>query len=120
MIGKGDLVNGLYVYKLSPSQLQDNVPADSDVVASSHVNSNSSLSCHDQYNKVFADVWHRKLGHVSDTIFRFISNKVPFTIPTSYTTHSCDICPLSKQKRLSFTSNNHVASEIFDLVHCYV
>ena len=69
VIGKGDLINGLYVYKLSPSQLQDTVPIHSDVPVSSHVNSNSSFSCNVQYNEVSADVWHHRLGHVFDTVF---------------------------------------------------
>lgn len=30
------------------------------------------------------------------------------------------ICPLAKQKHLSFSSNNHVASHVFDLIHCDV
>ena len=56
VIGKSDLVNGLYVYKLSPSHLQDVIPIDSDVLVSNYVNSNSPFSCHVQYNKVSADV----------------------------------------------------------------
>ena len=31
---------------------------------------------------------------------------------------ACTICPLAKQKCLSFHPNNHVASNIFDLIHC--
>ncbi|KAL4038811.1 hypothetical protein IC575_002442 [Cucumis melo] len=29
----------------------------------------------------------------------------------------CTICPLAKQRKLSFTSNNHLSSNAFDLIH---
>ena len=32
----------------------------------------------------------------------------------------CYVCPLAKQRRLSFDSNNHMAQSPFDLVHCDV
>lgn len=30
----------------------------------------------------------------------------------------CHICPLAKQRRLSFPAHNHVAENVFDLIHC--
>lgn len=30
----------------------------------------------------------------------------------------CHICPLAKQRQLSFPFNNNVADAIFDLIHC--
>lgn len=30
----------------------------------------------------------------------------------------CNICPLAKQKRLSFPNENHLCSSIFDLIRC--
>lgn len=30
----------------------------------------------------------------------------------------CHICPLAKQRRLSFPFNNNVANDVFDLIHC--
>lgn len=32
--------------------------------------------------------------------------------------HVCEICPLAKQKRLSFSHSSSMATSVFDLVHC--
>ena len=41
------------------------------------------------------------------------------TLPVSKSSlqHHCDICPLAKQKRLPFVSNNHLSALPFDLIH---
>lgn len=45
-----------------------------------------------------------------------------FTITTSslYKSDMCHVCPLAKQKRLLFISNNNMSKSPFDLVHTYV
>lgn len=32
----------------------------------------------------------------------------------------CTMCPLAKQRKLSFTSNNHLSSNAFDLIHVHI
>lgn len=42
-----------------------------------------------------------------------------FTFPTTTNSNTpCHICPLAKQRRLSFHFHNNVASAPFDLIHC--
>ena len=128
MIGRGDLVNGLYVYKFIPATLQDTVPDTNTSFVNSYLHSNavsdlvldkhSPVSLHVNNATHNAKLWHHRLGHVSYKVFTLLSNKIPFSIPNSYSTYSCDICPLSKQKRLPFMSHNTVASDIFELLHC--
>ena len=35
----------------------------------------------------------------------------------SFCSHHCTTCPLAKQRRLSFSSNNHLSCNAFDLIH---
>lgn len=41
-------------------------------------------------------------------------------LPCSDLDWPCDICPLAKQKRLSFVSHNNKSEHIFDLLHADV
>lgn len=123
VIGKGDLVRGLYVYKVS--SLQVPIPCSSlpNSVNNSLSHFNSILVSHDHeccanVAKVSVKTWHNRVGHVSHKVLHHLSNKLHCAIPVSDSFSLCDVCPLSKQKRLSFTSNHHMATNIFDLVHC--
>lgn len=61
--------------------------------------------------------WHKRMRHPSSP--RQLSMKSLLLFYNNSSGHDhCRVCPLAKQKRLSFTSNNHVAETIFDLVHC--
>nr|KYP42248.1 hypothetical protein KK1_036337 [Cajanus cajan] len=75
MIGTGEAIQGLHLLKqlANPASLAS-------------VNNNS----------VYASIWHSRFGHVNDTILKILSNKIPFSMPTSYSSSSCHICPISK------------------------
>ena len=49
----------------------------------------------------------------------FNSLQIPLFLKSSTVdkTSHCTICPLAKQRKLSFTSNNHLSSNAFDLIH---
>ena len=60
------------------------------------------------------DVWHCRLGHLSNSKI-FILNKMdPYVSPFSHKT-PCMICPIAKWKRLSFPNNSTQTSHVFQL-----
>lgn len=92
MIGRGKVQDGLYVLEDTSSTFT--VPI-------------NVVSCHK---------WHQRFGHPSFNKLQMldsipVSNKEFDSIP-------CLICPLAKQKKLSFPSLNNVKPNQFDLVHC--
>ncbi|XP_074299020.1 uncharacterized protein LOC141630027 [Silene latifolia] len=61
------------------------------------------------------DLWHRRLGHPSNKVVKFlpcISNS------RQNLDHICDICHEAKHNRSSFDMNDNKASAIFELIHC--
>ncbi|KAL0534469.1 hypothetical protein IC582_028760 [Cucumis melo] len=64
-----------------------------------------------------ASLWNQRMGHPS--IETINSLQIPlFLKPSTVDKMShCTICPLAKQRKLSFTSNNHLSSNAFDLIH---
>lgn len=48
---------------------------------------------------------------------KYVSNKIPINIPSSFTTSKCTICPLAKFNRFHFHSNNNVCTKPFELIH---
>ena len=100
MIGKGDQISNLYVLNAMDM--------------ASSISLQQFASC----SSVVVDVglWHSRLGHPSmsktDSIIDVLGlkhmNKEPFHFA---------ICPLAKQKRLSFPSQNNMSSHAFDLLH---
>ena len=66
---------------------------------------------------VTSDIWHRQLGHLSTSRLKTMSDsnvleKFQFT-----SSNNCEGCRFAKQIDIRFGSSNHMASEIFDLVH---
>ena len=61
-------------------------------------------------------MWHSRLGHLSNAKFLMKNNGVPFF--TSTETFTCEICPLAKQKGLSFNKSSHIFYNCFDLILC--
>jgi isopenicillin N synthase-like dioxygenase len=126
MIGQGDLVQGLYCYKPTCFDSSQSVVSASNknctfpklnhvqfpVISSSSVQipvSNTQfVNTVSNYNKIVS-LWHQRMGHLSDKMLRFIAQHVSFKIDPSYSSSCCDVCPLSKLRRLSFTSNNHLS-----------
>lgn len=94
-IGKVDLVNGLYLL---------NVPMQQEATV---------LSCTSTF-----ETWHQRMGHPSYERLNSMKNLLSLNTALSRKHEFCRVCPLAKQRRLSFSSNNHVAQHIFDLVHC--
>jgi hypothetical protein len=116
-IGKGNLSHGLYlleaIHDQTPhtnkqffpsSQSNFHVPLDS-------VNVVCNKSTH------LANLWHSRLGHLSDKMLHVLSSKAHFLVPADFSSHSCNVCPISKFKRLPFTSNTSFAALPFDLIH---
>ncbi|KAA0065480.1 Cysteine-rich RLK (receptor-like protein kinase) 8 [Cucumis melo var. makuwa] len=96
MIGKASCQNGLYVL---------NKEANTNCIAAGV-----------KINAISVDTWHQRLGHLSPKCLSSLSSTLCLS---NHSIHhsSCHVCPLAKQKRLSFHSNNNVASSPFDLVH---
>ena len=98
MIGKGDKHDALYVLHAR------------DLNISSPVSSTFA-------NTVSARIWHERLGHLSFQRLKLLRPQLHCN--NKHLNHDpCYLCPLAKQHRLSFSSNNHMSKSPFDLVHC--
>jgi len=114
-IGSSDLTEGLYV--LSSSACFDDNPTTRNSVSYNSC-TNSVFSCQNVVPRKNASVWHSRFGYVSDKILRLLSNEIPFDMSHSFSTSDCQISPLAKFRRLSFTSLNNVSHSLFDILHC--
>jgi hypothetical protein len=61
-------------------------------------------------------VWHNRLGHPSKLPSQFLSKLIPSFVYDSQ--HSCEVCPLAKQTRLSFPISSIQSTKFFELIHC--
>jgi hypothetical protein len=62
------------------------------------------------------ELWHRRLGHLSFSRLNFMANNL---LNFSFKLHdACDICALSKQCRLPFSSSSISSIRPFELIHC--
>ncbi|KAL4323895.1 hypothetical protein GQ457_11G003570 [Hibiscus cannabinus] len=59
--------------------------------------------------------WHDRLGHPSSSVFRFLKDVLPSV--ENNKNDLCTICPLAKQKHLSFPVSSTVTKAPFELVH---
>ncbi|KAL5563154.1 hypothetical protein UlMin_032901 [Ulmus minor] len=98
MIGKGDKLEDLYVLDSSTLLPQ----------STAYVNS------------VSARLWHNRLGHLSFKKLDCLRSHLDLDSTRYNKADPCYICPLAKQRRISFVSNNHMAKSPFDLIHCDV
>ena len=59
-------------------------------------------------------IWHYRLGHPSASRIQILS-----TIDNSIVAHKsvCDVCHLSKQRKLPFPISSSMSKNSFDLVH---
>ena len=118
MIGKGNLVQGLCVFEPDLIKLQETVAPTNSLLSCNFVDNNSSdVYCTYKSNNVSAKTWHNRLGHVSFKVLKDLSNKIACQLPSPRNSLFWDICPLSKQCRLAFTSHKHIESEPFTLIH---
>ncbi|XP_022871010.1 uncharacterized protein LOC111390234 [Olea europaea var. sylvestris] len=110
MIGKGERAEDLYIIDTGCFNSMHNNVVSFDFSCNS-VRSSGNINSH---------IWHHRLGHLSfkkldmmKDLLKFDVRKKDFHIP-------CHVCPLAKQRRLSFVSNNHLSHAAFDLIHCDV
>lgn len=102
MIGSGRMVNGLYYLESITSHGPSPV-----YMAGTHCNSVTIPK---------TALWHFHFGHTSCSRIEAMAKLYP-DIVLNKDTASCDICHLSKQKRLPFNFSNHKASCCFELLH---
>lgn len=94
MIGKGSVINNLYVLDATPT-------------------SSPTLS-------VSVVTWHSRLGNLSNKRLDLLKNDIHCNSSVLNKCNPCYVCPKAKQKKLSFNSNNRFANKIFNLIHCDV
>lgn len=106
-IGWGDLIQGLYVLVLKDTSNTCNF---------TFFDSCQYVHTKKKHNR--ANVWHYRFRHISNKILCMLSNKVPFNMPTKFSTFDCHVCPLANFRRLSFCLFNKLSDSPFDLLHC--
>lgn len=99
MIRKGDCWNGLYILQL-PQTLHN---------AFSFVNTTVCM--------VSFPTWHAKVRHPSHKHLLALKDLLHINSIENMSFDPCLICPLAKQRHLSFVSHNNIAATVFDLVH---
>ena len=111
----GQQIDGLYL--LQSSNLQQTSPtALAEFLANHKLNSTfNHVSTATASNCNLSSLWHFRLGHPSDSRLQALSHVFPFLQNSCNNTY--DICPLAKQKRLSFPFNNHMNNLTFYLLH---
>ena len=99
MIGLGKQSKGLY-YLMPQSELHPPLPT--------------------SYQVSFASgaIWHKRLGHPSKLPSQFLSKLIPSFICDSQ--HSCDVCPLAKQTRLSFLISSIQSTHFFFILYTMI
>jgi hypothetical protein len=65
---------------------------------------------------VSTDLWHYRLGHLSNSRMKLFVNFIPSVSCNSESI--CTVCPLAKQHRLPFSSSTSVSQSLFDMIHC--
>lgn len=58
------------------------------------------------------------MGNPSQSRLQLLSPIIPDITSYIKDCSPCNICPLAKQKRLSFPNENHMCSSIFDFIRC--
>ncbi|OMO54213.1 Integrase, catalytic core [Corchorus capsularis] len=101
MIGAAKLNQGLY--KLNSKDILPAAFTSNHLLSSSVVN---TVSC----NKEESILWHKRLGHPSNARLKSL-------VPTVSSINDCEVCHMSKMKRLPFPSSDSVSLSAFDLIH---
>lgn len=85
-----------------------------DVVAALHSAEYVNAAAHNSLS-----LWHSRLGHPSYSSISPLKNTL---LIADFANNSlpCNVCPLAKQKRLSFTCHNNRSKHLFDLIHADV
>jgi len=66
---------------------------------------------------ISTDLWHYRLRHLSHSRLQFLHSNNPH-ISCDLLDNPCTICPLARQKRLSFPHSVTCSLSPFDLIHC--
>ena len=108
MIGLGKEKSGLFHLLLPESRRHSSI-----VKTSIPIRANvSNLS---PFKNSIFDVWHFRLGHISNSIIKLLHHFILVILCNPSTI--CIVCPLAKQRRLSFPVSGSNSSSIFELVH---
>ncbi|WVZ22773.1 hypothetical protein V8G54_001317 [Vigna mungo] len=71
-------------------------------------------SSHNSILAVNHNIWHNRLGHLSDQRLKVLKQTYPFI---KYRLDNCNACHIAKRKKLPFPSHHFVSSNAFDLIH---
>ena len=105
VIGLVEMQDRLYIFRIPYYQNLQIKP-----VKSPHITNTINFTANDLEN-----LWHFRLGHVSNKSIDVIKNKFPFVKYNK--SFICDICHFAKQKRLPFPLNASKSKKCFDLIH---
>jgi hypothetical protein len=75
----------------------------------------SAQVCSVSIKDVSTDLWHYRLGHLSNSMVKLLVNFIPSVSCNSESI--CTVCPLAKQHRLPFSSSTSVSQSLFDMIH---
>jgi hypothetical protein len=112
-IGVGEERSGLY-HLLQVSGKHSPIVSNSVVSFFNNI-SNSAVSATSIKN-VSDDIWHYRLGHVSSSRMHLLHQYIPAMVVNK--NNVCTICPLAKQRKLSFDVSQSHTNFLFDLIHC--
>ncbi|KAJ0845834.1 putative RNA-directed DNA polymerase [Helianthus annuus] len=62
--------------------------------------------------------WHDRLGHPGAQVFDILNRNFNFQCNKDCSSHLCNSCQLSNNKRLPFYSSNTYTFAPFDIIHC--
>jgi hypothetical protein len=105
-IGLGEEKSGLFHLIMQA----DHALHSASITSTDHAS--SSLPFKDASN----DVWHFRLGHISTSRINLLHSLVPAIECNPKAV--CSVCPLAKQRKLSFPVSSSKSNSVFDIVHC--
>jgi hypothetical protein len=85
--------------------------------SSNNISLPASVQCTNE-QPTSMQLWHYRLGHSSFDRLQFLHQYVQNLPTINKTTPFCNVCPLAKQKRLSFPNAGHICKTNFELIHC--
>ena len=104
VIGSTEMQDKLYILRVPSYQNLQIKP-----VKSPHITNSVNFTASDLKN-----LWHFRLGHVSNKSIDVMKNKFPFVKYNK--SFICDICHFVKQKRLPFPLSASKSKKCFDLI----
>uniref|UniRef100_A0A2N9HYD2 Integrase catalytic domain-containing protein n=1 Tax=Fagus sylvatica TaxID=28930 RepID=A0A2N9HYD2_FAGSY len=105
-IGLAKRKHGLYILQVAAPQ-PDSLPNPCTAL----------LSVKSTVNVAEFNVWHHRLGHPSTSRLNLLSHVISGLNMHSASPH-CNVCNLSKMRRLPFPTSVHISLLPFDLIHC--